>query len=43
MPKGYTAAEKRQLEQKHADGYARKPVEPGEFDLCEEELEWGDE
>lgn len=31
------------LEQRHAQGYARQPVEPGEFDLWETEPEWGEE
>lgn len=31
-----------QLEQKHADGYARHPVEPGEFDIWETEQAWGE-
>jgi metal-responsive CopG/Arc/MetJ family transcriptional regulator len=30
-----------QLEQRHAEGYARKPVEPGEFDVWETEQMWG--
>jgi metal-responsive CopG/Arc/MetJ family transcriptional regulator len=28
-------------ERKHADGYARYPVEPGEFDVWEDEQAWG--
>ncbi|MCL6449374.1 MAG: ribbon-helix-helix domain-containing protein [Armatimonadetes bacterium] len=28
------------LERKHREGYAKKPVEPGEFDLWESEQEW---
>ena len=31
-----------QIEKKHADGYANKPVEPGEFDLWESEQVWGE-
>ena len=31
-----------QLEQKHASGYARHPVEPGEFDVWENEQNWGE-
>jgi metal-responsive CopG/Arc/MetJ family transcriptional regulator len=31
-----------QLEQKQADGYARHPVEPGEFDVWENEQNWGE-
>ena len=30
------------LEQKHAEGYARHPVEPGEFDAWETEQAWGE-
>lgn len=30
------------LEQKHAEGYARHPVEPGEFDIWETEQAWSD-
>ena len=29
-----------QLEQKQADGYAKRPVEPGEFDIWETEQAW---
>jgi metal-responsive CopG/Arc/MetJ family transcriptional regulator len=29
-----------ELERKHAEGYARHPVEPGEFDVWEAEQEW---
>lgn len=28
-------------ERKHAEGYARHPVEPGEFDVWEDEQAWG--
>lgn len=31
-----------ELEQQHAAGYARHPVEPGEFDVWEGERAWGD-
>ena len=31
-----------ELEQKHAGGYARHPVMPGEFDVWETEQAWGD-
>jgi metal-responsive CopG/Arc/MetJ family transcriptional regulator len=31
----------RQLERQHAEGYARHPVAPGEFDLWEHEQAWG--
>ena len=31
-----------QLERQHAEGYARHPVEPGEFDIWEGEQVWGD-
>jgi metal-responsive CopG/Arc/MetJ family transcriptional regulator len=30
-----------EMERKHADGYARHPVEPGEFDVWEDEQAWG--
>ena len=30
-----------ELERKHAAGYARRPVEPGEFDVWEAEQAWG--
>jgi len=30
----------RELEQKHRDGYLRKPVKPGEFDDWESEQVW---
>jgi metal-responsive CopG/Arc/MetJ family transcriptional regulator len=36
---GYKIA---QLEQKHAEGYLRHPVEPGEFDTWETEQAWGE-
>ncbi len=29
------------LERQHAEGYARYPVEPGEFDVWEAEQAWG--
>ena len=32
-----------EMEKKHADGYARQPVEPGEFDIWEDEQVWGEE
>ena len=31
-----------ELEKKHARGYARHPVEPGEFDIWEDEQSWGE-
>ena len=31
------------LESQHAAGYARYPVQPGEFDIWEAEQDWGDE
>jgi hypothetical protein len=31
------------MEQKHSEGYARHPVEPGEFDIEETEPAWGEE
>lgn len=30
-----------ELEKKHAEGYARHPIEPGEFDVWEDEQAWG--
>ena len=32
----------RQMERKHAAGYARLPVQPGEFDTWTDEQAWGD-
>ncbi len=32
---------KAKLEQQHAEGYARHPVRPGEFDVWEDEQAWG--
>jgi len=32
----------RQLEERQAAGYARHPVEPGEFDVWESEQVWGE-
>lgn len=32
----------RQMERKHAAGYARFPVQPGEFDVWADEQVWGD-
>jgi len=29
------------LERKHREGYSKKPVGPGEFDIWESEQEWG--
>jgi metal-responsive CopG/Arc/MetJ family transcriptional regulator len=31
-----------ELERRHAEGYARFPVQPGEFDVPESALSWGD-
>ena len=31
-----------QLEQQHANGYARFPVQPGEFDIWESEQSWSE-
>lgn len=31
-----------QMEERHAEGYARHPVEPGEFDVWETEQAWGE-
>jgi metal-responsive CopG/Arc/MetJ family transcriptional regulator len=30
------------LEEQHAEGYARHPVAPGEFDIWESEQAWGE-
>ncbi len=30
------------LERQHTEGYARHPVEPGEFDIWESEQAWGE-
>ena len=30
------------MERQHAEGYARHPVEPGEFDVWVEEQAWGE-
>lgn len=42
MPRRYTKEDVAQLEKKHAQGYAKEPVKPGEFDLWEDEQTWGD-
>jgi len=31
-----------QMEKRHAEGYARHPVEPGEFDVWAEEQAWSE-
>ena len=31
----------REEEERHAEGYARKPVTPGEFDVWVDEQDWG--
>lgn len=31
------------MEQQHAEGYARHPVEPGEFDVWESEQAWDEQ
>lgn len=31
-----------ELERRHREGYARRPVAPGEFDVWEDEQAWGD-
>jgi hypothetical protein len=33
----------RQLENKHRQGYEKKPVSPDEFSVWESEQSWGDE
>jgi metal-responsive CopG/Arc/MetJ family transcriptional regulator len=30
------------LEQQHAEGYAKHPITPGEFDIWESEQAWGE-
>ncbi|MCB0153182.1 MAG: ribbon-helix-helix protein, CopG family [Anaerolineae bacterium] len=32
-----------EMEQRHAEGYANRPIEPGEFDFWESEQVWGAE
>ena len=32
-----------EAEARHREGYARLPVQPGEFDVWEAEQSWGDE
>jgi len=32
----------RQLEKKHREGYAKRPVKRGEFDVWDSEQKWGD-
>ena len=31
-----------EMEKRHAEGYARHPVEPGEFDVWQAEQVWGE-
>jgi metal-responsive CopG/Arc/MetJ family transcriptional regulator len=31
-----------EMERRHAEGYARHPVQPGEFDVWEAEQVWGE-
>ena len=31
------------LEQKHRDGYTKRPIEEGEFNVWEDEQAWGDQ
>ena len=31
-----------EMERRHAEGYARRPVEPGEFDVWQAEQAWGE-
>jgi metal-responsive CopG/Arc/MetJ family transcriptional regulator len=33
----------RELERQHAEGYARHPVQPGEFDVWFDQQYWGEE
>jgi metal-responsive CopG/Arc/MetJ family transcriptional regulator len=37
------SAQEKELERRHREGYRRKPVRRGEFDLWETEHAWGDE
>ncbi len=30
-----------EMEEKHRQGYMKKPVKPGEFDVWEDEQDWG--
>ncbi len=32
----------RELEKRHAEGYAQHPVEPNEFDIWQNEQDWGE-
>lgn len=34
--------ERKELEKRHREGYARHPIEPGEFDVWEDEQAWSD-
>lgn len=34
--------ERKEQERRHREGYARHPVEPGEFGVWEDEQDWGD-
>jgi metal-responsive CopG/Arc/MetJ family transcriptional regulator len=36
------AVRRKDLERRHRDGYARRPVRKGEFDVWETEQAWGD-
>jgi CopG family transcriptional regulator / antitoxin EndoAI len=38
-----TRVRERDLERRHRAGYERKPVEPGEFSVWENEQVWGDD
>jgi hypothetical protein len=41
MPRRYSREELARLEAQHAEGYEKHPVEAGEFDLWENEQDWG--
>ena len=32
-----------ELEERHAEGYARQPIEPDEFDIWQDEQAWSEE
>ena len=42
MPRRYRQEGVAALERKHAEGYAKYPVKPGEFDVWESEQVWGE-
>lgn len=42
MPRRTSREDLARLEAQHAEGYAKHPVEVGEFDVWEHEQDWGD-